>query len=68
MLPRPPPLRKEFLARSTKTAASDTSKDTDSVPVSMRATSSRSVIRLRMWSACLVDDPVELEGPPPGPA
>ena len=45
MLSLPPPLRNEFLARSTRAAAADGSGDTDSVPLSMRAMSSRSVMR-----------------------
>ena len=35
-LSRPPPLRKVFLARSTSTAASVGSGETDSAPASMR--------------------------------
>ena len=49
---RPPPLRKVFLARSTKSATSVGSGYTESVPESMRPTSSRSPIRARIASAC----------------
>ena len=52
MLSLPPPLRNEFLARSTRAAASDGSGETDNLPLSMRAMSSRSVIRSLIWSAC----------------
>ena len=48
----PPAFRNVFLASSTRTAASVVSGETDSVPVSMRATSSRSLISARMRSAC----------------
>ena len=47
----PPPLRKVLLARSTSTATSTGSGLTERVPVSMRATSSRSPMRSRMLSA-----------------
>ena len=47
----PPALRKLFRARSTRTATSAGSGLTGSVPVSMRATSSRLPIRSLMWSA-----------------
>ena len=48
MLSRPPPRRNMFLASSTRTATSTIPAATGSVPVSMRATSSRSPIRSRM--------------------
>ena len=47
----PPALLKAFLALSTSTATSAGSRLTVSVPVSMRATSSRSVTKSCMWSA-----------------
>ena len=47
----PPALVKVLLARSTSTATSAGSGVTGSVPVSMRATSSRSATRSCMWSA-----------------
>ena len=43
---------KALLARSTSAATSAGSGATGSVPVSMRATSSRSATRSCMWSAC----------------
>ena len=46
------PLRNAVRARSTIAATSAGSGATDSVPVSMRAASSRSPIRACMWSAC----------------
>ena len=48
----PPALMKALLARSTSAATSAGSGATGSVPVSMRATSSRSATRSCMWSAC----------------
>ena len=53
MLFLPPAFRNVFLASSTRTATRDGSGSTGSVPVSMRATSSRLLIRSRMWSAWL---------------
>ena len=47
----PPALVKVLLARSTSTATSAGSGSTGSVPVSMRATSSRSATRSCIWSA-----------------
>ena len=47
-----PPLRKALLAWSTRAATSTGSGLTESVPVSMRATFSRSLISLLIWSAC----------------
>ena len=47
---RPPPTWNRLLASSTRTVTSTGSGDTGSVPVSMRATSSRSPIRWRMLS------------------
>ena len=47
-----PPLRNVFLARSTRVATSVGSGDTESVPVSMRPASRRSLMRPRMWSVC----------------
>ena len=44
--------RNVLRARSTSAATSAGSGDTDSVPVTMRPWSSRSPIRLRIWSAC----------------
>ena len=46
-----PPLRKVFLAWSTRMAGSG-SADTGRAPVSMRAMSRRSVMRALIWSAC----------------
>ena len=48
----PPAARKAFPASSTSRAASDASGATGSAPVSMRATSSRSLIAPRIRSAC----------------
>ena len=48
---RPPPLRKVFLASSTRLATSVGSGVIESEPVSIRATSSRSLIKSRMRSA-----------------
>ena len=47
-----PALLKALIARSTSTGISAGSGLTESVPVSMRATSSRAATRSCMWSAC----------------
>ena len=47
---RPPPVKKMFFASSTRSPASTGSGATDNMPVSMRATSSRSLIRSRIRS------------------
>ena len=47
----PPALMKAFRARSTRAATSTGSGSTDSVPVSMWVTSSRSPMSSRIWSA-----------------
>ena len=49
----PPALRNVFRARSTRLATLRRAPEqTDSVPVSMRPASSRSLIRPSMWSVC----------------
>ena len=49
---RAPPLRKVVRARSTRAGTSEGSASTDSVPASIRPTSSRSLTSPSMWSAC----------------
>ena len=49
---RPPPERKVVRARSTSSATSVGSGETESVPVSMRPASSRSAISPSMRAAC----------------
>ena len=47
-----PPPRKAALAWSTRDAIPEASGAIESVPASIRVTSRRSLIRLRIWSAC----------------